>query len=241
MIQWYVELGRLLREMRVKSTDALEAYEKGGKDAARPINEYLKADYKRLEELWKKEMKGEVPSNLARHIHFGMDNDYRDILRSDLFAIEEKAEVILLDCAAKQGELGFEQLLHPLIAKSSYGLYRNGHLREAVLNSVTAIFDYIRKLTKVNADGDALVGKVFSIADPYIVLSEMDTESGQNDQKGFMQIFKGAFQGIRNPKAHSLTHDLNPHKAAQYLVFASLLARRLAEAKCVKKEKQSRA
>ena len=99
------------------------------------------------------------------------------------------------------------------------------------------IFDHIRKLTKVDADGDSLIGKVFSIADPYIVLSELDTESGQNDQKGFMQIFKGAFQGIRNPKAHSLTHDLNPQKAAQYLVFASLLARRLDEAKYVMKDK----
>ena len=55
-------------------------------------------------------------------------------------------------------------------------------------------------------------------------------ESGQNDQKGFMQIYKGAYQGIRNPKAHSLTHDLTEVKAAQYLVFASLLARRIEEA-----------
>jgi len=237
MIQWYTELGRLLREIRGKSTDALEAFEKGGKEAARPINDYLKTDYKRLEELWKKEMRGEVPSNLGRHIYFGMDNDYRDILKTDLLEVEKKAELRLLDFAAKQGELGFEQLLHPLIAKSSYDLYRNGHLRDAVLNSVIAIFDHIRKLTKVDADGDSLIGKVFSIAAPYIVLSELDTESGQNDQKGFMQIFKGAFQGIRNPKAHSLTHDLNPQKAAQYLVFASLLARRLDEAKYVMKDK----
>jgi hypothetical protein len=46
-----------------------------------------------------------------------------------------------------------------------------------------------------------------------------------------MQIFKGAYQGIRNPKAHSLTHDLTAMKAAQYLVFASLLARRIDEAR----------
>jgi hypothetical protein len=56
MIKWYAEIGALLCEIRCKSTDALEAYEKGGKDEARPINDYLKTDYKRLEELWKKEM-----------------------------------------------------------------------------------------------------------------------------------------------------------------------------------------
>lgn len=68
-----------------------------------------------------------------------------------------------------------------------------------------------------------------------LILSEIDSESGQNDQKGFMQIFKRAYQGILNPKAHSLTHDLTPIKAAQYLVFASLLARRVEEAKIVQK------
>jgi len=72
-----------------------------------------------------------------------------------------------------------------------------------------------------------------SLQNPKIVLSELDTEFGQNDQKGFMQIFKGVYQGIRNPKAHSLTHDLTPIKAAQYLVFASLLARRIEESNIV--------
>ena len=217
--------------------DALELYEKDGEDAARTVNDYLKSDYKRLKELWERQFGEDVPSNLGRHIHFGMDNDYKDILKHDLFDIEKKAEAKLLDFGNTQGELGFEKLLHPLIVKSSYDHYRDGHLRDAVLNSVIAVFDHIRKLTKLDADGDALVGKVFSLTDPFLVLSELQTESGQNDQKGFMQIFKGAFQGIRNPKAHSLTHDLNSEKAAQYLIFASLLARRLDEAKRIKRDK----
>ena len=88
----------------------------------------------------------------------------------------------------------------------------------------------IRARTASEKDGDALIGEVFSLANPRLVLSEIETESGQNDQKGFMQIYKGAYQGIRNPKAHSLTHDLNRVKALQYLVFASLLARRVEQA-----------
>jgi len=122
------------------------------------------------------------------------------------------------------------RILHPVIVKSSYKLYLDGHLREAVLNSVTAVFDLIRARTASEKDGDALIGEVFSLANPRLVLSEIETESGQNDQKGFMQIYKGAYQGIRNPKAHSLTHDLNRVKALQYLVFASLLARRVEQA-----------
>lgn len=240
MIRWYVEFRKLIRDITAKAMDALALYEGGGKDAAQTVNEYLITDYKRLQELWRERFNAEVPSHLGRHIHFGMDNDYRDILKRDLNEIEAKAEEALLQDADDMGELGFENLIHPIIKKHCYDQYRNGHLREAVLNSVLAIFDHIRQLTGLQTDGDALIGKAFSLTDPLIVLSDLSTESGQNDQKGFMQIFKGAFQGIRNPKAHSLTHDLTPSKAAQYLVLASLLVRRLDEANFPKKPPRKR-
>ncbi len=130
----------------------------------------------------------------------------------------------------------FRVLLHPIITEHALGQYDNGHLRDAVLNSIIAVFDLIRHKTGLKDDGDRLIGKAFSLDDPYLILSDIDTESGQNDQKGFIQILKGSFQGIRNPKAHSLSHDLNRVKAAQYLVFASLLARRIDEAKVIERE-----
>lgn len=131
-------------------------------------------------------------------------------------------------------ELAFEHLLHPAIYNHALPQYKDGHYRNAVLDSIIAVFDLIRMKTGLGEDGDELVGKVFSLSDPYLVLSEIDTESGKNDQKGFMQIFKGVYQGIRNTKAHSLTHDLTHIKAAQYLVLASLLARRIEEARLMK-------
>lgn len=130
----------------------------------------------------------------------------------------------------------FQFLLHPEISKHALQQYKNGHLRDSVLNSIIAVFDLIRKKTGLKDDGDRLIGKAFSLENPYLILSEINSESGQSDQKGFIQIFKGSYQGIRNPKAHSLTHDLTPLKAAQYLVFASLLARRVDEANVIKKE-----
>lgn len=69
-----------------------------------------------------------------------------------------------------------------------------------------------------------------------LILRELLSESGQNDQKGFLQIFKGAYQSIRNPKAHSLAHDLTEQKAAQYLGFASLLTRGVDEATRIKEK-----
>ena len=131
--------------------------------------------------------------------------------------------------------LGFEDLLHPIIRDNALQLLLDGHYREAVLNSVVAVFDFIRYRTGIGDDGDALVGRVLSLKNPLLILSDLTSESGQNDQLGFMQILKGAYQGIRNPKAHSLAHDLTEHKAAQYLIFASLLARRIEEASSQKK------
>lgn len=124
-------------------------------------------------------------------------------------------------------------LLHPAVSEQSLKLFENGHLREAVLNSIMTVFHLIQVKTGLEEDGEALVGKALSLENPYLILTELNSESGRNDQKGFMRILQGSYQGIRNPKAHRLTHNLTKTNAAQYLVFASLLARRIDEARLV--------
>lgn len=99
-----------------------------------------------------------------------------------------------------------------------------------MLNAFVSVYDLIRELTGLDLDGQALVSQAFSLENPKLIFSELNTDSGKNDQKGFIQILTGAYLGIRNPKAHSLRHDLDEVKAAQYLVFASILARRVSEA-----------
>lgn len=122
-------------------------------------------------------------------------------------------------------------LLHPIIIESSWAQFRTGYLRDSVLNALIAIGDLLRSRTGLTEDGVSLVEKALSEKKPLLLFNTLETESGRNDQLGFMKILSGAFLGIRNPKAHSLQHDLDPLKAAQYLVFASLLARRIAESK----------
>lgn len=132
---------------------------------------------------------------------------------------------------SRLGEAGdFSHLLHPKIIEHALPKYQDGHLRNAVLDSVIAVFDLIRQRTGLGDDGDKLIGKAFSLTKPYLILSEIGSESGKNDQGGFIQILKGVYQGIRNPKAHSLSSNLTKIEAAQYLVLASLLARRVEEA-----------
>lgn len=236
MIQWYLSIKNLIRAIEQKARDALPLYEEGGEDASAAVNKYMSADYEQLWDLWRQRFPDEKLGSLGRHIGFGMGCDYRDIIKHDLPDLEKRAEAHLLASVndePEQADVGFEHLLHPIVVEHAYQLYRNGHLREAVLNSITAIFDFIRARTGSEEDGDRLIGQVMAPNDPRLILSELASESGQNDQKGFMQIYKGAYQGIRNPKAHSLTHDLTPEKAAQYLVFSSLLARRIEEATAV--------
>ncbi len=169
--------------------------------------------------------------------------NFRDVLKEikswhSKSSTKIKVQVGNIDQTVEHVE-DFQFLLHPEIARNALQQYNNGHLREAVLNSIIAVFDLIREKTGLKEDGDKLIGKAFSLKNPYLILSEIASKSGQNDQKGFIQIFKGAYQGIRNPKAHSLSHDLTRLKAAQYLVFASLLARRVDEAKVIKKNTEN--
>jgi uncharacterized protein (TIGR02391 family) len=130
-------------------------------------------------------------------------------------------------------QVGFENLLHPRIRDKALTLYVGSHYREAVLNSVMAIFDLMRERTGIVKDGAALVSEALALERPRMILSELDTESGRNDQKGFMQIIQGMYLGIRNPKAHSLDYDGDEHEAARYLIFASLIAQRITDAQIV--------
>jgi len=132
--------------------------------------------------------------------------------------------------AANSGRDSLERLLHPVVRNASYPQFQAGQLRDAVLNAFIAVFDLIRSRTGLATDGTTLIAEALSLQRPRLLLGDLTSESGQSDQKGFIQILQGAYLGIRNPKAHSLSHDLNSLTAAQYLVFASLLARRVSEA-----------
>lgn len=124
---------------------------------------------------------------------------------------------------------GFDDLLHPQIRQAAIKHYQSGDYRNASLDSVVALFDMLRQKTGLDMDGEPLCNQAFSPNGPIVIFSEMETESGRNDQRGFMDMFKGFYRGVRNPKAHTLVHDLDAVKCGQHLIVASMLARRLDE------------
>jgi uncharacterized protein (TIGR02391 family) len=158
-------------------------------------------------------------------------NEQRDWTFKRLAAPKETASPFIQPLVNRLGVTeDFSYLLHPEIIEHALPKYQDGHFRNAVLDSVIAIFDLIRQRTGLSEDGNALIRKAFALPNPCLILSGLDSESGRNDQTGFLSIFQGIYQGVRNPNAHSLSNDFTKIEAAQYLVLASLLARRVEEA-----------
>ena len=64
---------------------------------------------------------------------------------------------------------------------------------------------------------------VFSPNSPIIKLNSLETQSDRDEQEGFMHLFIGAMQGIRNPKAHENILQNDPYIALELMGLASLL------------------
>lgn len=61
-----------------------------------------------------------------------------------------------------------------------------------------------------------------------LTFENLDSKSGKNVQDGYMQIFAGAMQGIRNPKAHE-NMTATKESARDRIVLARLLMKKIDE------------
>jgi hypothetical protein len=179
MLEWYLEVNVVFRTMRQKAIDAQGLLASGDKAGAKLVNGYLRTDYQLLRKLW---MDAGFPEqdmgSLGRHIGFGDGNDYNDILSRDLPQVETRAETHVRSGTGTLASIGFEALLHPVIFAHAFQHYANGHYRDAVLNSIVAIFDLMRERTGLDLDGAALATQALSLDKPHLILSELETESG---------------------------------------------------------------
>lgn len=86
-----------------------------------------------------------------------------------------------------------------------------------------------RKQKNEEKDGAALMNTIFSPGNPVLRFEDISTQSGKDVQAGYMQIFAGAMQGIRNPKAHENLY-IQKDAAIKRLILASLLMDKVDEA-----------
>ncbi|AUW93052.1 TIGR02391 family protein [Sulfobacillus thermotolerans] len=116
--------------------------------------------------------------------------------------------------------------LHPKVHECADELIASKHYRNAVLDVYIALIEEVKKRSGVTtADGKGLMQHVFSANRPILRIS-----TDPDEQEGFMHLFEGAIQAIRNPKAHSISIDTTFEEALQWLAFASSLFRRLDQA-----------
>lgn len=111
--------------------------------------------------------------------------------------------------------------LHQLVQKTSGELYKNGHYRQAILDTYIALVEAVKvKSGEYKLDNTPLMQSVFSPKKPVIKVSE-----DADEQQGFMWLFSGAVMAIRNPKAHRLIEQNDPQRTLEWLSFASVLLR----------------
>ena len=231
MIQQYIDINRILRKIVYYAWDAIQSQVED--DTQVYISSYLQREVRELERIWPQGLTRKPLANLRDNAKRCDNQSFVEIIDKAIPDIEDALDSYFVSQPTADITFGVIDFLHPEIIKSSYTQFKNGQYRDAVLNSIIAVFDLIRKRTNLGKDGVELVEEALSLTRPKLIISELDSDSGQNEQKGFIQILKGAFQAIRNPKAHSLATDLDKSKTAEYLIFASLLARRIEEAKKV--------
>ena len=123
--------------------------------------------------------------------------------------------------------LGYLEKLHPYIYESCSNLFIDGHYTQAIEESVKAVYEYIRRKTNLDIDGENLVNKVFGKNKPILSFGSLDNKNIYNEQVGFMNMLKGFYQGVRHPLAHTQGKKEKMIKAFEYLVMASLFCRRI--------------
>ena len=234
-VKSYLKAAACLRQVHKAAERAKASYDGDDAKHNRAV-EVLREKVAHLADVWPESLETEELKNLARHASFAEEKDFKDIASRDVTNLQKALDEALIE--SFPGEVGFEQLIHPSVAEHSLEHYHNGHYREAVGNGMLALSRAIRQRTGVDLDGADLASAAFTPLDsPKLLFGTLDSKSGKSEQDGFHQIMRGAYIGIRNPKAHQLDHDLDSVKAAQYLVFISLLVRRVDEAKINRKRK----
>jgi uncharacterized protein (TIGR02391 family) len=234
MLREYIAINSLIRSLVSEIT---EIYIKDAQHGRPDLSEIRKSI---LAILW--ELREALPRELDKnHLEESFkfisdlgDNDVENLGLGSLYLVNDimkKIEFFYSNKSEPDLSSDIVDLLHPIIKKSSYHHFLNGHYRDAILNAFLAISDLIRQRTKLDLDGPALVQAAFAPKSPKLIVSTLQTKSGSDKQVGFMKLLEGAYSSFRNPNAHSLLENPNRLIAAQILAFASFLAKRIEKAK----------
>ena len=132
-----------------------------------------------------------------------------------------------------------DQSLHPFDSRNIHGhlpskvreLFDDGHYSEATFEAFKFIDKEIQRLSGSHESGFKLMMVALPESSPLISLTLCSTTSERDEQKGYQFLFAGSVLCIRNPRGHEYGLSDSIDKCLDHLSLASLLLRRLEEAK----------
>lgn len=105
----------------------------------------------------------------------------------------------------------------------------------AVLEANKGLFQKIRDLSGIQADGNTLIEQVFS-SNPILTINNYQSSSEKNEHTGFCNLLKGLCSMFRNPTAHEpkVDWEITEQDALEILGIISYCYRRLDNAKKIR-------
>lgn len=118
--------------------------------------------------------------------------------------------------------------IHPEVLKYCRAELMQDNYFHAVFEATKGLAQRIREMSGIDADGAALVDRVFSVERPLLAINTLQTETERSEHKGFAALLRGCFAAIRNPLAHEpkILWE-GEDDAADYFSLISLLHRKL--------------
>lgn len=104
--------------------------------------------------------------------------------------------------------------------------YEAGLFTDAILETIKEITSIIREKGGVDGDGTSLVGQALGGQSPKVKLNKMESTSEIDEQKGFEQLLRGLYMGIRNPRIHE-TYDDTKETADAVIIFVDFVYRKI--------------
>jgi len=163
----------------------------------------------------------EAIGRLELDIQKGIRDEQGDLIEKPVKGAEQKDNV-------KLPIQIFDSIqFHQKIIEASRKLFEDGHYRDAIYRAFVAVDNFVKSKSKSQLSGKNLMSQVFRQPNPKIQLNPLQTQTDKDEQEGFMLLYMGAMQGIRNPKAHENIVQNDPHRAIKYISLASLLIERI--------------
>ena len=123
----------------------------------------------------------------------------------------------------------FDQMVsHKGLRQVCRDLFADGYYDIAVERAYIYVDNMVQAESGLaSRHGADLMRAAFSAKSPVLKLNSFQSDSEEDEQRGYMDIFAGSMMGIRNPRAHE--HELlnDPEVALELLVLANHLLRKL--------------